>query len=228
MAWPMSRTSSCAVSVFALASVALVWSAPVSAAEQAGVTTDDWDGGYDLPPATRRSGFTFGALGGVLIGSARGYPNDLDRIDVPEFEARTGLGLQNGGSFWLGGALTDWFTFALGVGGGSINGEGRLVGSGGAFLLRIETFPLFYRGGVFRDLGISFNAGTGGYTIKDGNREVAEGSGTAVVGATLFFEPIQLWRFSMGPALDYAHHFSRSIEVDLLVLGWRSAFYGGP
>jgi hypothetical protein len=49
-----------------------------------------------------------------------------------------------------------------------------------------------------------------------------------VVGGGVFYEPWRLWRFSTGPSIEYAHHFSRSLSAHLLVIGWRTAFYAGP
>src|SRR5690349_12462275 len=60
------------------------------------------------PPPQRRSGLVLGIAGGLLTSSARGYPNDVAKIDVPQYEANMGLGVAMGGAFWLGGALADW------------------------------------------------------------------------------------------------------------------------
>lgn len=178
-------------------------------------------------PATRRSGFTVGLSGGLLLGNVHGYPNDVTQIDVPEFEVNTGLGVSGGGALWFGGALADWLTVGLGVLGGGISGNG-LEASGGSVLLRIEAFPAFYRGGVWRDVGLVFSAGTGGYAVKRDGQSVAEGAGTSAVGIGAFIEPWRLWRFATGPQLEYGHQFSRSLSAHVLVIGWRVAFYAGP
>ena len=178
-------------------------------------------------PAVRRSGFTLGLSGGVGLGSANGYPNDVAKIDLPEFEAGTGASMSNGGSLWVGGALADWLTVSAGFQGGSFKGKG-VDASGGGIHVRIETFPLCYRGGYWQDLGLSFTAGTGAYELKRGNTTVAEGEGTSAVGAGLLFEPWRFWRFSTGPDVSYSHHFSRSLSAHTVVVGWRLAFYGGP
>jgi hypothetical protein len=135
--------------------------------------------------------------------------------------------VSNGGALWLGGALTDWLTIGIGALGGSIEANG-LSATGGSFHVRIESFPLFYRQGAWRDVGVSFTAGTGGYEVKRGNETVAEGQGTSTVGAGLFFEPWRFWQFSTGPQIEYGHHFSRSLKAHTLLVGWRMAFYGGP
>src|SRR5690242_3081164 len=62
----------------------------------------------EAPPAVRRSGFLLGLSGGLALASASGYPNDVAKIDLPEFEASTGLGVSSGGTIWIGGSLADW------------------------------------------------------------------------------------------------------------------------
>ncbi len=183
--------------------------------------------GLPREPAERRSGFTFGLAGGLALLQLNGYPNDVAKIDVPEFGVNTGTGVTTGGALWIGGVLTDWLSLGIGTLGANTESNGLTV-SGGALLVRVETFPLFFRGGHFRDLGLVLSAGTGGYTVERGDEAVAEGEGTSVVGAGIFYEPWQWWRLSSGPQLEYCHHFSRSISAHTLVLGFRTAFYGGP
>jgi hypothetical protein len=178
-------------------------------------------------PPERRSGFVLGVAGGLLTSSARGYPNDVAKIDVPQYEAHMGAGVAMGGAFWLGGSLADWLTVGLGVLGGGSQ-RGGLRGSGSAFTVRIEAFPLFYRGGHFQDLGVLFSAGTGTYSIHRGQQKLAEGAGTSAVGLGAFYEPWRFWQLSFGPQIEYSHQFSDSMSAHTLVLGMRSVFYGGP
>ena len=109
---------------------------------------DDFDDHVDAYEAKRRSDVTIGFSVGPVFGSATGYPNEADKIDNPDFRSATGVGTGTGGAFWLGGAFTDWFTFAIGSGGGSFSGT-SLDAKGGAILLRIETFPLFFQVAMF-------------------------------------------------------------------------------
>jgi hypothetical protein len=182
---------------------------------------------FVVAPAERRSGFSFGLSGGLAVGSASGFPNDVSKIGLPEFEAETGFGASTGGALWLGGALADWLTVGIGTFGGGVSGNG-LSATGGAFHARVEAFPLFYRGGAWKDAGVLFTAGLGGYTVKRGTETVAEGEGTSAVGLGVFFEPWRFWQFSTGPQVEYGHQFSRSLSAHTLVIGWRTAFYGGP
>jgi hypothetical protein len=178
-------------------------------------------------PPQRRAGLVLGVAGGLLTSGARGYPNDVAKIDVPQYEAHLGAGVSVGGAFWLGGALADWLTVGLGAFGGGSK-HGGLRGSGGAFTVRIEAFPLFYRGGHFQDLGVLFTAGTGAYSIHRGKEKLAEGAGTSAVGLGAFYEPWRFWQLSFGPQIEYSHQFSDSMSAHTLVLGMRSVFYGGP
>jgi len=193
--------------------------APASSAEGAGPPAP--------APAERRSGFSVGIAGGLLTSSARGYPNDVAKIDVPEFEAHTGVGVATGGAFWIGGALADWLNVGVGMIGGGFERKG-VRGSGGVFNVRAELFPLFYRGGHFQDLGLLLTAGTGSYTIRRGSDKLAEGGGTSAVGLGAFYEPWRLWQMSFGPQLEYSHQFSDSMSAHTLVVGMRAVFYGGP
>jgi hypothetical protein len=178
-------------------------------------------------PAVRRSGVSIGLSGGLSLNGASGYPNDVAKIGLREFEASTGVGVSQGGALWVAGALADWFSIGIGTVGGSFKGNG-LKGSGGTFGVRVEAFPLFYRGGPWQDLGLSFMAGVGGYGITRGHEKVAEGAATSGVGAGVFYEPIRFWQLSMGPQIEYDHQFSRSLSSHLLLIGWRTVFYGGP
>jgi len=170
---------------------------------------------------------SFGLAGGLTLGNVHGYPNDLTKIDEPEFEVNTGLGVNAGGALWVGGALADWLNVGVGMLIGGTNGNG-LQSNGFAVQIRIEAFPLYHQGGLWRDAGVLLTAGTGGYTVERGSELVAEGAGTSVVGAGVFIEPWRLWRFATGPQIEYAHHFSQSLSAHALVIGWRTAFYAGP
>lgn len=182
---------------------------------------------FEETPAVRRSGFTLGLTGGLALGSAAGYPNEVEKIDQPEFRASTGLGVSSGGGLHIGGALADWLNIGIGLSGGGFRARG-LEASGGSVHVRVEAFPLFYSGGWLQDLGVAGTAGTGGYVVERDGATAAEGEGTSAVGLGLFHESVRFWRIAMGPSLEYSHHFSRSIASHFLVVGWRSAFYGGP
>jgi hypothetical protein len=178
-------------------------------------------------PAERRSGFTFGLSVGVLTGGARGYPNDVGKIGFAEYRVGTGVGVSSGGALWLGGALSDWLNVGIGMSGGGFE-RSDLKLSSAAFQARLELFPLFHQGGALRDLGVLLSAGTGVTVIERGKESVAEGVGTSAVGGGVFYEPWRWWRLTFGPQLEYLYQFSDSMRAHTLVLGVRTAFYGGP
>jgi hypothetical protein len=179
------------------------------------------------PPSVRRSGIVVGISSGLALSRVSGYRNDVAEIDLPEFEVDTGTGVNRGTALWLGGALSDWLTLSFGFSGGSYESRG-LSTSGSILHLRADLFPLFWRGGLWQDLGVSLLAGTGNVSVERGAERVAEGEATSAVGAAVFFEPIRFWQCSTGPDLSYAHQFSRSISTHQFVIGWRLVLYGGP
>lgn len=178
-----------------------------------------------VPKSERRDGFTVGLSYGLGVGSYVGYPNEVEKIDNPEYRADTGAALSSGYSIWLGGALRDWFTFGVGL--FSAGGKGNdTTAGGGAFGLHLETFPLWPLGGTWRDLGLVTEFGAGGGLLKDGGgNETGNGGNMSMVGAGLFYEPWQFWHMSHGPALVYKYQFSDSMTASTVLLGWRMAFY---
>lgn len=200
--------------------------APAEAPIEAPADPNAWE----TAPATRRSGFTIGTSFGFMAGTSSGYPNAFSKIGNPAFHASvTGIG--GGGFVWLGGALADWLNFGLGGGGGSF-GDADFTWSGGAFLFRVEAFPLFSLGGGYRDLGLSFDFGTGPGTIvrKADDQELSGNGVLSLVGVGVFWEP---WRIASGhlvagPAVSFVHGFSEWQTTSFGMIGLRGAFYGGP
>lgn len=189
---------------------------------------EDVESSYRPKEAERRSDFTFGALLGPTVGSSTGYMNELEQIGNPAYEQRTGAGFGLSSGLWLGGALRDWFVFGLGVRSAWFEAQGKRS-EGGGFVLRIETYPLFARGGVFRDLALIGEFGLGGRTIKEASKTVADGGSTSYVGIGAHWEAFRYWgSFAGGPALLVMHEFSDSMQSTYGVLAFRTAFYGGP
>jgi hypothetical protein len=179
------------------------------------------------PVSVRRSGFTIGLTTGLQLSAAHGYPNDVNEIGVAEYKAGTGLGVSRGGALWLGGSIVDWLSLGIGIAATSNTASGT-KSTGGAFQVRVETFPLFYQGGAWQDLGVLFCAGFGAYQIERGGEKVADGGATSALGFGAFYEPWRLWHFSFGPQLEYQHQFSHTISAQAVTLGLRGVFYGGP
>jgi hypothetical protein len=179
--------------------------------------------------ATRRSGFTAGILGALAVGDAAGYPNDFSKLDNPIYHAST-TGIGSAATFYIGGALTDWFTFGFGLATSSF-GSSRLVSKSTAFVFHIETFPLFARGGVFRDLALFADVGTGIATLKrkEDDAEFSNSGGLSIGGAGAFWEAWRLGgHLAFGPFAAWQYQSSDAMTRQFTEVGIRGAFYGGP
>ncbi len=186
------------------------------------------DGGemnYQRPPATRRGGFTAGVIPTFALAHFSGTLNEVDAINDPAaHQSATTLGF--GVTTWFGGTLRDWFGFGLGYSFNNTNGDGA-HGTSQAYLLHLEGFPLFGLGGPYRDLGLSGDFGIGTGVLSRDNTEVANGGDMAHVALTAFYEPLEVWKLSMGPAVSYSLDFSQALEVSTYSLGFRVALYTG-
>jgi hypothetical protein len=189
---------------------------------------EDTEASYRPKGAERRSDFTFGVLFGPAVGSSSGYLNELDKIGVPEFQAQTGAGFGTSSGLWLGVALRDWLTFGIGIRSATFDGGG-VRSEGGAFVLHVETYPLYSRGGIFRDLALVGEVGLGGRVIKDSAKTVADAGSTSELSLGVHWEAFRYFTsFTGGPALIVTHEFSDSMQTTYGVLAFRTAFYGGP
>jgi hypothetical protein len=191
----------------------------------ASAAEETWDGGYDLK-AERRSGFVASLGLGLGLGSARGYPNEVSKIDDPAFETSTGTAFSRTESLWIGGALRDWFIFGLGFTGLVANAGGHEA-LGSAFILHVEAFPLFNLGGKWRDLSFYSDFGAGGLTIS-GGPEKADAGFMSYVAAGSSYELFRFGHFALGPVLAGTYAYSQSAKMGGGYLGLRGTFYGGP
>jgi len=186
---------------------------------------DSWDGGYDTH-AERRSGFVASVGLGFGVGAAQGYPNEVSKIDDPQYESSTGSGFSSMNSIWIGGALRDWFTFGLGIAGMGLKvDELEAVASG--FIFHVEAFPLYSLGGKLRDLAFYTDFGAGGLTIE-GGPEKADGGFISYIGAGSSFELFRFGHFALGPTLGGIYAYSQSAQAGGVFAGFRGSFYGGP
>jgi len=210
-------------SSIAVAALSCLVSLPALAQEG---DNESWDGGYKLK-AERRSDFVIGASLGLVLGSASGHPNEIAKLNDPAYEAKTGFALGPGGAAWIGGALRDWFT--VGVGGtyfGMSGGSGK--GSGGAFTIRVEAFPLYLQGGMLRDLAFFAVFGAGGYTIQGDDRNRGEGGFVSLAGLGSAFELLRMGPVAFGPSVEYLLVRSQSAVAHQAILGARAVAYAGP
>jgi hypothetical protein len=184
---------------------------------------------WETAQATRRSGFTAGVLAGMSFGTVAGYPNDLGKIDNPSFRAATS-GVGPSGMLYLGGALTDWFTFGFGLSRSSY-GSSRLATASTAYLFHIEAFPFFARGGKLRDLALFANFGTGTATIvrRADETELSSSGSLSIVGLGALWEAWRLGgHLALGPYAAWHYEDSSAMARHFGELGLRGAFYGGP
>jgi hypothetical protein len=187
--------------------------------------SSDWDGGYDAK-AKRRSDFTLGASGGLGLGNASGYPNEIDKIDDPDFRSSTQLGIGAWQAAWLGVAFNDYLTFGLGFGGVGLSGNDRNAKAAG-FLVHVDAYPLFAVSPSLQDLAVFAHLGAAGLSI-DGGDELAEGGLMSYVEGGLAYERFRFWRIACGPTVSFLHMWSQSASLSGALLGARFSFYGGP
>jgi len=210
-------------SVFACALIGFALLTGPARAESA---ENEWDGGYKQV-ATRRSGLMLGISTGFALGNADGYPNELAKLNDVSYERNTHFAFGGANRLWIGGALTDWFVFGFGLDGVSMK-HGNATAAGGAYVFHVEGYPLFYRGGAFRDLSLFGDFGAGGMKITGGSREGADGGLMSVVGLGAGYDPLHFWHFTLGPALEYMHMWSQTMSMHDVSVEARFTFVGGP
>ena len=184
---------------------------------------------WDAKPATRRSGFTAGLMGGLSFGTVVGYPNDFSKWDQPAYRSATS-GVGNGGMLYLGGTLTDWFTFAIGFEGSTYGGSRNFTREW-AILFHTEAFPLFSLGPQYQDIGVFVDFGTGMATInrRSDEAEYSSSGSLSIAGLGAFWEPWRLaGHLALGPFLSGTYEMSDSLTRVFGMAGFRAAFYGGP
>jgi hypothetical protein len=184
---------------------------------------------WETAPASWRSGFVLGAQLGVGVASIAGYPNDVKKAGFAGYYTATGARPAAILEAWIGGALADWVTFTIGFAGTPLYATGADQARTYAGVFHIEAFPLFYVGDRLRDLGVTFEAGTGVSTVTDsaGNQIVAS-SAASFIGGGLFWEPLHLWRIHAGPFLLGDYMWSDTVRRPALFAGFRGSLYTGP
>lgn len=202
---------------------ALLLLAPDRALAQDEGSNDGDAANYQRPPIERRGGFVVGAVPALTLAHFSGSLNEVDKLDDPAFhESATTFGF--GVTGWIGVAVRDWFTFGVGHGlSSSLSSNPH--GTSQAYLLRLEGFPAYSLGGAYRDLGVSGDFGVGSGVLSRDGDDVADGGDMAHVGIGVFYEPLRLWKLSMGPSLTYSYDFSQALGVSTVSLGFRVVLY---
>jgi hypothetical protein len=203
-------------------------SAPAPTSEPP-ATGPDAEPAWERAPRVRRSGFTAGLAGGLVLGTAAGFPNDAKKIGRARYYTETGVGIGTGGSLWIGGALSDWLTFGIAVGGANLS-AGDYAISSGVFMFHTEVFPLFWLGGLWREVGVIVDTGVGGSvtTLADSEDKLIDGGAISRIGGGVFYEGFRLWRISTGPWLYADYTWSATVRAPGFYLGWRTVVYTGP
>ncbi|MBK8254132.1 MAG: hypothetical protein IPK82_15880 [Polyangiaceae bacterium] len=219
--------------ILAASSTALALDPPSSTSKQAdgAASNTSETPAWEKAPTERRGGFSVGVLFGGAVGNIAGYPADLEKRGKAAFRTDMGAALGGSGTLWLGGALTDWLVFGVGGGGGSFTGNGVTL-QGFTFIFHTEAFPLYWRGGVWRELGIAFDTGAGSFTGELSEKPqgakvapVIESGAASRVGFSLFYDGLRLWKVSAGPYVGFDYTWSATLSQPLVTLGIRTALY---
>ncbi len=185
------------------------------------------------PPAAafeRRGGFALGLLAGAAFGTASGNPKALAyRLD-PTRETN----LVNAYGYritpFVGGAITNWFTVGLGLSFGRMQTAWDHATNVTTFVFHLEAFPLYTKGGMWRDVGLSADFGAGAASIRNTTtgKEVANAGVASAAGVGAFWEPLRLWHVRAGPSFSYQHNWSEWFSRDDVTVGLRCILYGAP
>jgi hypothetical protein len=183
---------------------------------------------WEKAPATRRSGFTFGAALGFGATSIVGFPNDVKKIGYAPYYTATGVVPAPQLQGWVGVALADWVSFSLGFTGQPLLGTGDNKAHSVAGLFHVEVFPLFYVHESLRDLGVMIDAGTGVATVTSPKDDkLVDSSAASLIGGGLFWEPVTFWRFRGGPFLMGNYMWSDTARRPAIFAGWKMSLYAG-
>lgn len=183
---------------------------------------------WQTAPAKRRGGFAMGVVAGGGFGAANGFPNDSKKIGYASAYTESGIGLAFASNLWIGGALADWVTFGFGADFSTIASDGYRSESGMVFF-HTDVYPLYPVGGILRDLGVSFDFGTGAATAKDADaQKVIDGAGPSFIQTSVFLEAIPFWKVRLGPFIAEHYTFSSSIRRPMMLAGLRMSLYTSP
>jgi hypothetical protein len=178
--------------------------------------------------ATRRQGFMIGGTLALRLDTVSGYPTAYDQR-TDDFHVDMGTFLTPGGSFFIGGAIADYLALAIDLEFTNAT-HGNVHRRGSTFGLKIAAWPLFDRGGIFRDLGVDVTIGTGSATLSDKTTgySIASSGSFAFVATSVFWEALRGGGFNVGPAIGADYRSSETYTAFATWLGIRGVYYGGP
>lgn len=194
--------------------------------EPAPTPVDPTEDPYIPVHSVRRDGFVLGLNLGLAPTNALGT---RIKYSLRDQVAEPGFALGYAGGIWFGGALTDWFTFRISVLHNTATKKGLTVAGTGVYF-GVDTWPLFYEGGVFQDLGMGLDFGTGSAEIVNEKNSFdirADGGGFSAVRFSMFYEPTLVWKIHGGPVASYEYRTTDTYTEHLFVIGGRIAFYSG-
>ena len=181
------------------------------------------------PAENERGGFVLGLTGGFAMGTASGYPNDLQKLDNPTFHSDGGFMVGESSGFMMMGAFARELNFGIWLNQSfTSSSAGKSNAYGGGF--RVEVFPIGWLVPALRDLVFIGQFGIGGGNLTGAAPEAAEGV-QSYVGAGAFYE----WMFAhpgktrwvVGPSVEYQLVTSRPFDRPNVVFGLRFALYTG-
>lgn len=194
----------------------------------------------DEDPARRpvthrfRKGFMLTLVLSGGVGQGSGYPNDVQKIGLPQYFSRTPVMPGQGFHLVIGGALTDYFDFGVVFGGtGFENDQWRMTSS--TFGFRIEAFPgvlAFPNVKALANLGIGGDLGAGMMKIQaKGNFPTVDGFQSSLgIGAFYDFRLFGLLggHVSLAPEISYHAAYASAAQVNYGAVSARLSFFGGP
>jgi hypothetical protein len=180
--------------------------------------------------AERRAGVVLGIAPGIAFAGASGYPNNTRLIGNPAFYSESPLLVGNSTTYFLMGALNDYFSFGPMVNIATFeNDKWKSTGIGVGF--RAEVFPLVHLFPTLADTSIYGLAGIGATELRaKGNFPSADGTQSfAGIGLHHEFRFVRLLggHLAGGPFVEYDAIFSTSAERHWASFGLRLAWYGG-
>lgn len=180
--------------------------------------------------AQRRKGVVLGAAGGIAFAGASGYPNNEQQIDNPAFYSSSPLLVGYSMSYFLLGALTDYFSFGPALTIATFeSSKWKSVGWGLGF--RAEVFPLVKLVPALADTALYGSLGVGTTELRAKGPYPSAGGTQSMVGVGVHHE----WRIgtflgghgAIGPQLEYDVISSRANERHWFWAGLRIVWYGG-
>ena len=209
--------------------VGIVLAAGVAHADQ--LTAGPEAGDPTLRPVVheRRAGVVLGASLGAGFAAASGYPKGAQFLNNPDFYSQSPLLVGWSASFFVGGALTDYFTF------GPVFEIAEFSSpvwksTGFGFGFRGDIFPLIKIYPKLADLAAYAQLGFGETELRaKGPYPTADASSSWFSGGIHYEFPLARLGGShttLGPFVEYSAIRSESGERHWLSLGFRLAFYG--